>query len=169
MLNPCVVVLALLAGGGQAGAADVLKPIDFLIGTWPAQGGGQPGQSAGTAVFTRAVQGHIVLRTSFADYPATEGKPAARHDDLMVIYAAPGSGLRADYYDSEGHVIRYRVRVPAPGEAVFVSEPSAGEPGYRLTYKLSADDVLKGEFAIASSDRPETFTTYLTWESRKTK
>lgn len=170
MLNMCGLVIALTIGAGfQAAAPAELKAFEFLIGEWSGQGGGQPGSGGGTAVFTRAVQGRVMLRTSYAEYPPFEGKPASRHDDLMVIYAGAGAGLRADYYDSEGHVIRYAVRSPASGEAVFVSEPAAGEPRYRLTYRLGADGVLKGEFAIASPDHPEMFKPYLTWESRKTK
>lgn len=158
-----------LGAGFQASAPADLKALEFLIGEWPARGGGQPGQGAGTAAFTYAVQGRVMLRTSYAEYPPLEGKPVPRHDDLMVIYETGGAGLRADYYDSEGHVIRYVVRSPAPGQAVFVSDPAPGAPGYRLTYRLGADGVLKGEFAIAPPDHPDAFRTYLTWESSRTK
>ena len=34
----------------------------------------------------------------------------------MILYSHAGA-VRADYYDSEGHVIRYAVRSPAAGEA----------------------------------------------------
>jgi hypothetical protein len=109
----------------------------------------------------------MVLRTSHAEYAAAAGKPASRHDDLMVIYPAAGAGARADYYDNEGHVIRYVVWSPAPGQAVFLSEAAAGEPRFRLTYRLEASGVLKGEFAIALPSAPEAFEQYLSWDSRK--
>jgi hypothetical protein len=113
------------------------------------------------------LQDRVVLRTSYAEYPATGGQAASRHDDLMIIYAVPGAGARADYWDNEGHVIRYSVQSPAPGRAVFVSEARPGEPRYRLSYALEASDVLKGEFAIAAPAAPGSFEAYLTWESRK--
>ena len=107
-----------------------------------------------------------MLRTNYAEYPATGDKPKSRHDDLMVIYeAAPG--VSADYYDSEGHVIHYTVTSPAPNEAVFVSDAAAGQPKFRLSYKLDAAGLLKGTFEIASPDAPDTFKPYLSWESRK--
>ncbi len=85
----------------------------------------------------------------------------------MVIYTAPPDGVRADYYDNEGHVIRYVVHSPAAGEAVFLSEGAGGEPRFRLRYLLDAAGVLKGEFAIAPPVAPESFKPYLTWDSRK--
>ena len=105
------------------------------------------------------------MRTSYAEYPATETKAASRHDDVMILFSVPGAGVRADYYDSEGHVIRYDVRSPAPGEAVFLSDATAGAPRFRLRYRLDAG-TLKGEFEIAPPGS-EAFQRYLTWESRK--
>jgi hypothetical protein len=59
------------------------------------------------------------------------------------------------------------VHSPAPGQAVFLSEAVGGEPRFRLSYKLQATGVLKGEFAIAPPGAPEAFKQYLAWESRK--
>jgi len=160
--------LLLSCGSAVLAAGPVeLDPFAFLIGEWAAQGGGQPGAASGRAVFTWGLQDRVILRTSYAEYPAGEGRPASRHDDLMVIYAIPGSGARADYYDNEGHVIRYTVDSPSPRRAVFLSEATNGEPRFRLTYTLEAAQVLKGEFAITSPEAPEAFQPYLTWESRK--
>jgi hypothetical protein len=162
-----IVAMPLLAPrpAHAAGAAE-LESLAFLIGEWPAAGAGQPGQGAGSTTFTRSVQDKVIVRTNHADYPAEGGKPASRHDDLMVIYAAPGGGVRADYYDSEGHVIRYAVQTPAPNQAVFVSDAAAGAPRFRLTYRLEGS-VLKGRFEIAAPDAPDAFKPYLNWEARK--
>jgi len=84
----------------------------------------------------------------------------------MVIYVSP-AGVRADYYDSEGHVIRYSVRSPAPGEAVFLSQPAAGEPTFRLSYKLVSSESLDGSFEIAAPGAQEAFKPYLSWHSQK--
>jgi hypothetical protein len=155
-----------VAASTAVGAPAELAPFAFLVGEWPATGTGQPGTGTGTATFTRGLQDRVIVRTSFADYPAAGDKPASRHDDLMVIYAAPGGGARADYYDSEGLVIRYAVQSPAPGQAVFLSDAGGG-PRFRLAYTLTAPGVLKGEFAIAPPGTPEAFKPYLTWESRR--
>jgi hypothetical protein len=53
------------------------------------------------------------------------------------------------------------------GEAIFVSEIVSGTPRFRLNYKLGADGLLKGEFAVAPPGKPEAFSPYLVWESRK--
>jgi len=156
-----------VAASTATGAPAELEPLAFLVGEWPASGTGQPGAGTGTATFARSLQDKVIVRTSYADYPAAAGKPASRHDDLMVIHAAPGGGARADYYDSEGHVIRYAVQSPAAGQAIFLSEAAGGGPRFRLAYTLAAPGVLKGEFAIAPPGTPETFKPYLTWESHK--
>lgn len=144
-----------------------LEPLTFLLGEWEASGGGQPGQGAGTAAFALGLQERVIIRTSYAVYPASKTAPASRHDDLMVIYAGEGGRIRADYYDNEGHVIHYTVTVAVPGEASFVSDTTSGAPRFRLSYKLGPDGLLKGEFAIAAPGKPDAFARYLVWESRK--
>jgi hypothetical protein len=161
------VVLAVLSGSAFAAEPLELKPFAFLIGEWTASGSGQPGAGSGAAVFARGLQDQVILRNSYAEYPATDGKPASRHDDLMIIYRMRDGGTRADYYDNEGHVIRYVLSSPGPGQAVFLSKASGSGPRFRLSYTLEANGLLKGEFAIAAPGAQEAFQKYLTWESRK--
>jgi hypothetical protein len=144
-----------------------LGPLEFLLGKWEAAGGGTPGEGTGSATFSLSLQDRVMLRSSFAEYPATDRTPATRHDDLMIIHADGAAGLRADYYDSEGHVIRYSVTVPAAGDVRFVSDVVANAPRFQLTYRLASDGLLKGEFSIAPPGKPEEFAPYLTWESRR--
>jgi len=162
-----VAIAVLVASAVLAAEPPELKPFAFLVGEWAASGSGQPGTSSGMAVFARALQDQVILRNSHAEYPPTAGRPASRHDDLMVIYGLSGAGARADYYDSEGHVIRYILTSPAPGQAVFLGEANGGGPTFRLSYTLEANGLLKGEFAIAPPGARTAFETYLTWESRK--
>jgi hypothetical protein len=164
-------VAVLLLAGTVALAAEpaALQPFAFLVGEWRASGTGKPGEASGTAVFTRGLQDRVIVRTSYAEYPPKAGKPGSRHDDLMVIYADASGGVRADYYDSEGHVIRYVVVSPAAGQAVFTSEALGREPRYRLSYTLAPGGLLKGEFAIAPAGTRDAFTPYLTWDSLKTQ
>jgi hypothetical protein len=162
------VVLALVTASTLLAAEPAgLQPLAFLVGEWPSSGAGQPGVASGSAVFARGLQDRVIVRTSYAEYAAAAGQPASRHDDLMIIYAAPEGGARADYYDNEGHVIRYAVQSPGPGRAVFLSEAVAGQPRFRLSYTLPPSGVLEGEFAIAPPGAPEDFKPYLHWESRK--
>lgn len=168
-VGAAVVGIVLAGSAVFAGPPAPLEPLAFLIGEWEATGAGQPGQGSGRAVFSRALQDRVILRTSYSELPASGAAASSRHDDLVVIYAAAGTAARADYYDNEGHVIRYVVTSPATGEAAFVSEPIAGEPRYRLSYKLTPEGVLKGEFAIAPPGEPPAFKPYLAWESRRVK
>jgi hypothetical protein len=88
------------------------------------------------------------VRRNHASYPARDGKPASEHDDLMVVFVDDGK-LRAEYWDSEGHVIRYEVQAPAANRLVFVSEARAGAPRFRLTYVSPAAGRLELTFEIA--------------------
>ncbi len=133
--------------------------------------GGRGGGTAGSGI--RHVRVHE--RAAGASDPENElrrntpRRPASRHRATTIstiIYATSG-GSRADYYDSEGHVIRYLVTSPAAGRALFLSEAIAGEPRYRLSYELAAGGLLKGEFDVAPPGAPEAFKQYLTWNSRK--
>jgi hypothetical protein len=168
-VEAAVVGILLVGSAVCAGPPAPLEPLAFLIGEWEATGAGPPGQGSGRAVFSRALQDRVILRTSYSEFPASGGAAGSRHDDLVVIYAVAGTGARADYYDNEDHVIHYAVNSPAVGEAVFVSESMAGEPRFRLSYKLTPDGILRGEFAIAPPGEPPAFKPYLAWESRRVK
>ena len=91
----------------------------------------------GWTTFSRELGDRVVVRRNHASYPAKDGKPASDHDDLMVLFAEDGR-VRAEYFDNEGHVIRYEVQAPAPpGTLVFLSEARPGAPRFRLTYAVS--------------------------------
>jgi hypothetical protein len=146
-------------------AAQDWGPAQFLIGPWIGEGSGQPGAGAGAFSFTPDLQGKVLMRRSFAEYPAASGRPASRHDDLMVVYRDEASGdLRAIYFDNEGHVIRYTGKASAGG-VVFVSEGSPGELRYRLTYTATGKDTLKLQFEVAAPGKD--FVGYLEASARR--
>ena len=147
-----VLCAALLQAQSTSDPAARWKPIEFLLGKWTAQGGGSStGQGAGDFSFELDVNKQIVTRRNFAAY--TSGPEAGtRHDDLMILFSEDaGKSLKAIYFDSEGHVIHYDVRSPAPNVAVFEGS------GYRLTYRFEGK-ALAGKFEVGGK-------TYLEWTS----
>jgi hypothetical protein len=164
-VRACMLALA-LAASAQAQTRPELSALNFLIGDWDAVEL-PPGES-GAFNFTRAVQDRIIVRTNYAKYPARDGKPASRHDDLMVIFVE-GDALKADYFDSEQHVIHYVIQTRGPNNVVFVSEAKADEPRYRLSYVLAPNGHLKGSFEIAAPGAPDDFRPMLAWTARKLK
>ena len=158
--------MAALMATGYAQTTTDLHALDFLLGDWEAVD--TPAGESGAFIFSPAVQERIIVRTSYAKYPAPDGQPAARHDDLMVIFAE-GGALKADYFDSEQHVIHYVVQPRGPRDVVFISEPKPSEPRYRLTYALGADGLLKGTFDTAPPGASDDFKPYLAWTARKLK
>jgi hypothetical protein len=73
---------------------------------------------------------------------------------------------RADYYDNEGHLIRYAVTVDK-GRFVFLSDPVAGQPRFRLTYMIEKPGALKLTFEIAPRGTPEAWKPYITATAHK--
>ena len=140
-----------------------------FLGTWEGAGSGGPGQGSGSFTFAPELQGAVLVRHNYAQYPATRDKPAYRHDDLMVIYPDPsGKKTRADYWDNEGHVIHYAVELS--GHAlVMVSEAGPPGPRYRLTYVKTGENDLKLTFEIAPPETPEKFKTYIEASAKRAK
>ena len=141
-------------------------PAQFLIGQWTGEGGGQPGAaSAGDFSFTPDLQGAILVRRSFAEYPAANGKPAFRHDDLTVVYRdAASRQLKAAYWDNEGHMIPYAVRAAAGG-VVFESEGPRSAMRYRLSYTNAGKDRVKIQFELAEPGKD--FAAYIEASARR--
>jgi len=136
-----------------------------FLGSWQGTGTGQPGQGVGEFTFEPDLQGTVLIRHNFADYPATKDKPAYRHDDLMVIYSENDRTL-ADYWDNEGHIIHYDAALP-PGKLVFTSSSAQAGPRFRLTYAKTGEDTLNIMFEIAPPDNPGAFKTYIEASARR--
>jgi hypothetical protein len=135
---------------------------DFLIGTWDAAGTGSPGAGTGVFSFNFDLQHRVLLRRSHTEYPADPTRPTFAHDDLMVIYADDQQLFRADYYDNEGHVIRYTIEFSADGNTcTFVSESLISRPRFRLTYSKTDKHQLLIKFEIAPPGQPNDFKTYV--------
>ncbi len=169
MRKPLLAALLLVAltitsaANAAAPATDpIWAPVEFLVGDWSGTGGGQgPGQGNGTTSFHWGVNHQVLVRRDFTVFPATPQHPASAHEALMVLYKDP-AGLRAIYFDGEGHVIRYTLTAPAAaGSAQFLSDPGPG-PRFRLTYKMTAADTLAITFEMAPPDKPDAFTPIVT-------
>jgi hypothetical protein len=144
-----------------------LDALSFLLGTWVTANADKPGVPYGSATFARDLLDRVITRRSSAATDPVGDGPTFHHEDLMVIRADASGAIQADFYDSEGHVIRYTVTVPAPGTASFVSDAAPGAPRYRLTYRLGDDGRLAGRFEIAPPGKPEEFAPYLAWTSTR--
>jgi hypothetical protein len=157
-----------------AAASDALGALSFLAGEWEGVGGGGPGQGTGIFSFQRDLQQRVLVRHNHSAYPAAAGRPAAVHDDLMVVYTeGEPAKLRAIYFDSEGHVIHYAVQLAgsaAPAETrsvVFVSDVEPTSPRYRLTYRMTGADAVEIRFEIAPPGKPEGFVPYIAASARR--
>jgi hypothetical protein len=153
-----------------AAKPDPWGPWQFLVGNWVGGGEGAPGQGMGAFDFTPDLQNKILVRHSHADYPASAGRPATVHDDLLIVYAPTDSGTaRAIYFDNEGHTINYTAGFSADAKKLsFVSDPAPG-PRFRLTYEKTAADTLGISFDIAPPKNPDSFSTYVAgkaWRKR---
>ncbi len=137
-----------------------------LIGFWVGEEG--PGQGASQFTFLPDLQGKILVRKNHAVYPASQGRPAVIHDDLLIVYGDSDADRQAVYFDNEGHVIEYAVSVSADRKAiVFVSPAAAGAPRYRLSYFEQNRDRFRITFEIAPPGQPDAFSAYLEGFARR--
>ena len=164
-MRGAIVAAALLLGSGAASAqpAQPLAPLQFLVGDWRAIDTA-PGES-GAFAFRLGVQNHVLVRTNEATNDANATSPTARHDDLMVVFVENGV-VKADYFDNEGHIIRYTAHVET-NRVAFVSDPDPNGPRYRLTYAVADGGVLVGSFEIAPPGAADQFKPYLSWKARR--
>ena len=101
----------------------------------------------------------MLTRTGTVDEAcAAAANQACAHRDLFYVFQdSPGAPLRAIYFDSEGHVIRYSVDLSVTENArtrldlvVFSSDLAALGPRYRLVYERNTD-TLSGRASMRGS------------------
>jgi hypothetical protein len=159
-------LFSILLTGSALAQGDPWKPFEFLIGTWVGEGGGGPGQGAGEFSLAFDLNKQVLVRKNFAEYPAQSGRPAFRHDDLVIIYMdETAKRPRAIYFDTEGHTIRYAIRAQ-DGSLIFESEPGEPVPHYRFTYTPDGASRIKGKFEIRAAGESQ-YKTYIDFTARK--
>ncbi|TMQ20450.1 MAG: hypothetical protein E6J90_11475 [Deltaproteobacteria bacterium] len=115
------------------------EPLRGLLGRW--QGDDPDRHASGWFTLAPDLGGKVLIRHSRND------SPQGHHDDLMIVFATP-AGLRASYFDNEGHAIQYAITATAD-RIELLSDPAAGQPRFRLRYELHGSDELAIDFAIA--------------------
>jgi hypothetical protein len=160
-----LVVLLLGAGQGAPTQPTASTPawgaLARLVGEWVADSGsgGQPGVATrGGETWTRELDGHVLVRRDFSEYPATATRPAFRHEGLTVFSSSPSGALRAHFNDNEGHSIEYDVLVRGDS-IVLTSVAVPNVPTFRLTYEpVSSGYAVR--FEMAAPDSPGEFRPY---------
>jgi len=142
-------LLGLPAAARADDAPDPWARLRFLLGEWSGVGEGSPGEGSGGSTFALELDGRIMVRHNRADYPASPGRAATSHRDLLIVHPAPDSTFRAIYFDNEGHVIEYRVSFTTDGGVIFDSEGSDKASRFRLTYVMKPDGRLEVGFETA--------------------
>lgn len=184
MQKAIVVTTALLFGLFQASSQDQSSPklaqrgpvankLDSkwaaLVGEWTGEGAGNPGSGSGTSSFQFDLQKQVLVRRSHSEYPASGGRPATVHDDLMVIYPGTGQESHAIYFDNEGHVIEYTATWSAGDDTLtFLSKPASGAPQFRLTYKKVDAQTLTVAFEMAPPGQTGAFKPYVSGRLKRT-
>ena len=162
-----IALMLIICGSMSAQQARSCGGVDSLAGEWIGAGTGAPGEGTGGFTFQRDLQGKVLVRRNFAEYPAASGRPAYRHDDLMVIYG-DANARRADYWDNENHVIRYAITTSADGCSItFESPRSAAEAAFKFVYTIKTPDDVGIAFQIAPPGKD--FGNYITASAKRKK
>ena len=172
MKTMCAAAMLIVCGSfarAQSPAPLSLDAMQFMQGKWVGEGTNETGgQGSGYFTFESDLQGKAWLRRNHSEYPGTNGRPAAVHDDLMIVYADAGT-VRAFYTDTESHTIPYRVAFSEDKKTVtFVSDPLAAQPRYRLTYLRLDPTHMTVALEMATPDHPGEFKKVVEGRVRKT-
>jgi hypothetical protein len=99
--------LVLLIGACALSAQPPLERILFLLGNWASDTDTELGHATALSTFAQELDRRILTRRGSTKY--TSGKNAGQqHDDLLIVYPeGPNGGMKAIYFDAEGHVIHY--------------------------------------------------------------
>ena len=161
-LTVALVALSVVGFGQQSSLWDRWS---WIVGEWYGEGSGKPGEGGGVFSFALDLDGKILVRKSHTEFPATEGKPLAIHDDLMVVYLDyTGTPSKAIYFDNEGHTISYNISY-AEKCIVMTSEAIPNVPTFRLTYTLLDTETVNTKFEMSRDG--QTFMTYVEGKSKK--
>ena len=68
-------LLALLTLTMSPAQAEDWGPLNFLIGNWVGEGSGKPGEATGAFSLLPDLQGAVLVRKNFAEYPALANLP----------------------------------------------------------------------------------------------
>jgi hypothetical protein len=167
VLLSCAVAAA--QGPPPAGTAPSWDRWTFVLGAWVGDGAGSPGQGTGRFSFSFDLDRRILVRKNHNELPASQGRPASVHDDLLIVYPE-GDRMRAVYFDNEDHVIHYTVEPSAePNTLTLVSDRTPGDPRFRLVYRAAPGGALAIRFEIAQPDRPDAFSAYLEGTAHRAK
>ena len=168
-LGAIMVLSFFLAGTPARAGEDTWANFRFLIGTWVSDG--KPEQGSDRFTIESDLQGKILVRRNQADLPAAQGRPAGKHEDLMIIYRSSGlDQIKASYYDNEDHVIQYTVSALPEGKGlVFVSDAAPTAPRFRLTNTKGGEDTVAIKFEFAPPGKADEFKTYLEGAAHRTK
>jgi hypothetical protein len=162
---PWAIILVAMSTGSAdpTSDSDHWKPYRFLVGEWTGDGSGEPRKGSGAFSFAWDLQEKVLVRKNRAEYPATQGRPAISHEDIMIIYRAENEGpVKAIYFDNEGHVINYTATFsPDQRTLTFLSDATPSSPRFRLSYTREENDVLRIKFEISPPGKPDAFKTYL--------
>ncbi len=142
------------------------KAFQFLMGDWVGEGSGSPGNGGGGFTFALELQGRVLVRHNHTEFPPSQGRPANIHDDLIVVYQEK-DGVKAAYWDNEGHVINYTASFAPDKSLVFVSGKIPGAPRQRLSYRQLSNGGLGIRFEIAPPGKPNEFKVYLDGKAHK--
>jgi hypothetical protein len=142
------------------------KELNFLKGTWEAKtAAGATAKITGTYTFQMELKGHVLARHATVSDCTGPETFDCQHGDLFYVYQdSTENGLKAIYFDNEGHVIKYAVSTTEPSTVTFMSEPQPG-PRFRLVYHLDGA-VMYGRFQIQMPAQ-DTWTSYLEWSGSK--
>jgi len=144
--------------------------LNYLVGDWTDDRRvGEPGTASASGESWRVdLNGQVLIRMGWCEFPASSRRGAFRHEDLLLLYAEGEDQMQGIFFDNEGHTIHYpNVTTLPDGKGILLSsERATPGPRQQLMYQFEAPDRLTATFSILAPGAPD-FKPYLTWTSKR--
>lgn len=150
-----------MAFGQNAKRDSIWAPVNYFVGHWTGEGGGEPGTGKYDRSYQATLNGNFVEVRNKSTYPPTEKNPKGEvHEDIgYIFYDKARKTFLLRQLHVEGFANDYVLESVSPDKKnlIFTSEGIINIPkGWRAreTYRIIGPNEFEETFELSAPDKP---------------